>query len=154
MRADMSRLPYADTARVRRLLTLILAVAGILLGLIAMHSVDLGASPSAAASHLHEAAEPAHAPSHPSPGVGVAAMASSTSVVGGEDCAGMCAMECLAIGMACAMALLTAVVLLGRRASDSWMPLPQQLADVARTLPRLLVPPAPPSLTALSISRT
>lgn len=152
MRPDTFRLTSTGSAHARRLLVLIFAVAGILLGLVAMHSLDLGSSGTSASSHSHEEAESQHPQSVPSAEFTLAA--APTHIAGVEDCAGMCAMKCLALGMACAMALLTITSLLGRRAADSWMMLPQQPAAVARALPRLLPLPPPPSLTALSISRT
>ena len=154
MRADTFRVLSTGTVRTRRLLVLVFAVAGILLGMLAMHSVDIGSSDGSVSSHSHEGAASEHPQSAPSPNGETALATSPTLMVGAEDCTGMCAMECLALGMACAMALLTIALLMGRRAADSWMLLPQHLVDVVRTVPRLRLLPPPPSLTALSISRT
>jgi hypothetical protein len=149
-------LPSVGAVRARKLLVLIFAVAGIILGLVAMHSVDLGSSAAASASssgHSHGAAETQHKPLGTVPGV-EATVAGSGSVMAVEGCTGMCAMECFGLGMACAMALLTVALILGRRAASSWMLLPKHLAESLRALPQLVVLAPPPSLTALSISRT
>ena len=154
MHADTFRLLFTGTARARRLLVLIFAVAGVLLGLVAMHSVNIASSDSSASSHSHETAKSQHPQSAPLPNGEADLAASPMSMAGAGECTGMCAMECLALGMACAMALLTIALLMGRRSADSWMLLPQHLTAAARPLPRLLLLPPPPSLTALSISRT
>ena len=154
MRRTTLRPPSSGTEMARKLVMLVLTVAGILLGLIAMHSVDLGSMDSSASRHSHGSAATAHPqPASPSNAETVATPLPAL-MAGAEGCTGLCAMECLALGMACALALLTVALLLGRRNVDSWMLLRRYFSDSIHTLPRALAIAAPPSLTALSISRT
>ena len=154
MRDSTLRLPLVSTEMARKLLVLILTVSGILLGLVAMHSVDVGSTNSFAPGNSHGSAATASLQSASLAHAELVTSPTPTLMAGVADCTGMCAMECLAFGMACALALLTVALLRARRSVDSWMLLRQHLADLIRTLPRVLALAAPPSLTALSISRT
>ena len=154
MRDSTLRLPFSGRKLARKLLVVVLTVAGILFGLVAMHSVDLGSTDNSASGHSHGSAATASLQPASLSNAELVAAPTPALMAGAEDCTGMCAMECIALGMACALALLTVVLLRGRRSVDSWKLLRQHLADPIRTLPRVLTIAAPPSLTALSISRT
>ena len=154
MRDRTLRLPFTGRELARKLLVVVLTVAGILFGLVAMHSGDLGSTDSSASGHSHGSATTASLQPASLSNAELATAPTPARMAGAEDCTGMCAMECIALGMACALALLTVVLLRGRRSVDSWKLLRQHLADPIRTLPRVLTIAAPPSLTALSISRT
>ncbi|WP_407943839.1 DUF6153 family protein [Marisediminicola senii] len=132
-----------------------LAVTGILLGLLAMHAVDLKPSTGSPAGHSHSAADTPHAQSEASVASGVSAESVPAPAQDGSDCTGgMCAADCLALGMACAMALLTVALFRRRRASGGWILQLAHLVDFARIIPRRTIGIEPPSLTVLSISRT
>lgn len=134
-----------------RWFVVVFAVPAILIGLLAMHVLTAGsmneatmASPSivSGAHHLGAAATPTGMGTAPSP----------------EKSAGNCAGPCMPshdmFNMLCVLALLAAVILFAARLLLSSWPV---LMSVLSTLHRKavsLAPPLPPSLHALSISRT
>ncbi len=154
MRSDTLRTLRFGSDGARRVLVLMLAVTGILLGLLAMHSVDLNPPSGSSGGHSHSAAEAPHPPSEALLVSGVTAESVPAPAQDSSDCAGLCAADCLAIGMACAMTLLTVALFRGHRAAGGWILQLAHLADFARTIPRRTIRLAPPSLTVLSISRT
>ncbi len=150
------------TTSLRRLLLASLTIAAILLGLIGMHALSAGANPQTShASHSELASGlGSHmqmmAGSDDSAPLAVAsALILSAGVVTAGGCTGMCAMNCLLLGMVCALSLLVALtgLLSGK--------LPSRLLSGIRTVvrvPRIVssqfVLPTTASLNMLSISRT
>ncbi len=150
------------TTSLRRLLLASLTIAAILLGLIGMHALSAGADPQTShASHSELASGlGSHmqmmAGSDDSAPLAVAsALILSAGVVTAGGCTGMCAMNCLLLGMVCALSLLVALtgLLSGK--------LPSRLLSGIRTVvrvPRIVssqfVLPTTASLNMLSISRT
>ena len=146
----------------RRLLLASLTIASILLGLIGMHALSAGAyvqtshaSHSQLASGLGGPQQTMAASADSIPLAVASAIILSTVVVPAEGCAGLCAMNCLLLGMVCALSLLVAlIVLLSGK-------LPNRLLSAIRTLRRQahivsskFVLPTTASLQMLSISRT
>lgn len=142
----------------RRVIVLLLAVTGILIGLLAMHTFTAGPSgPS-----LHQAAEISQELS----GTGIvehAALPTEASMapVGAHgmvppDCNGMCDSEHNMAGMVCLLALLiTTLILIVRVVIARWaITLRRLVGDLAEDLFATRAPPSPPSLLTLSISRT
>ena len=155
------------TASLRRLLLASLTIAAILLGLIGMHALSAGADAQGSHASHSELASGLDGPmqmmagSDDSAPLAVAsALILSVGVVpvgvappGG--CTGMCAMNCLLLGMVCALSLLVALtgLLSGK--------LPSRLFSGIRTVTRVprivssqFVLPTTASLNMLSISRT
>jgi hypothetical protein len=132
-----------DATAVRSLLLRLALVVGVLAGLLAMHTVITGPAHPAAATAVtieHHAAE--------TPGVLSESPAS-------DDCASSGCEPSHAMGvMACLLGLLVAWVLTGAAPpAGRWMKeLPAAALAIVATL-RSVAPP-PPSLIALSISRT
>ncbi|MET4781139.1 hypothetical protein [Glaciihabitans sp. UYNi722] len=153
-----TRLSGDQLTLVRRALTAVLAIAALLLGLVAMHAMH--AAPAAAETgmtntHVHENATAGtddgvseavamHAP--------VATAITSTSA---QRCGGMCEMNCLLMGMVCAVSILAAVIglLLIRRPSPPRFSV-AKLVRILRVAAEHITVPTPPSLDVLSISRT
>ncbi|MGV8896327.1 MAG: DUF6153 family protein [Rhodoglobus sp.] len=128
----------------RNLLVSLLAVTAIVAGLLTMHSLNLEhggsatvASSTAAMSH-HDATVVAGDP----------AMAAT------DSCGDPCAPEHSMTVMACILALLVSVLLIGAmRVITSWAPVRRRIATIVDQAVALSLP-APPSLHALCISRT
>jgi hypothetical protein len=147
----------------RLLLLASITIGALLLGLVGMHALSAAAEdPGGHGSHSQMT------PSLSSNGPMSAASADSTpsatqsfssfgSAVGftGPSCSGMCEMNCLLLGMVCALSLL--VALIGLVLSKRPSPPVSQIRRAAR-IPRIdasvFVLPIAPSLHALSISRT
>lgn len=132
-----------DATAVRSLLLRLVLVVGVLAGLLAMHTVLTGAAHPAAAAAVtveHHAAETGGAPGE----------APASDDCGTSGCAPLHAMGV----MACLLALLVAWVLTGASPpAGRWMrDVPTAALALAAAL-RSVAPP-PPSLIALSISRT
>lgn len=136
-----------------RLAFLLLAVSGILLGILSMHSINLGAVEAVPHGHTSTAAE-RHPASVVSTGIATTTSLGGAMAAGEEECVGICGPElCLALGMACALALLFSFIR-PRRALAQALTLPPS-ATVCRIISvESLRRPPTPSLVALSISRT
>lgn len=133
---------HAGRSMARTLLLLIAVTAAVIVGLLAMHSLN-----------THTAADTGHQTT--------VATASATaedhhsgSTATGEPCADCGSGHSDMLAMACVLALLATVLLLGRlrpsKVSLSLLPRPQPLSAALPGGPRL----RPPSLTVLCISRT
>lgn len=135
----------------RRLLLGLAAVAAIVAGLLAMHSLNLS-------SHHNEVVVAEHSETvdgqsgaiHDHREIGSAGVANAGDETG--TCGGACGMDSLLGG--CILALLVASVLLAGAASITRTSTIRVALARAVTAATSLVPPAPPSLTVLSISRT
>ena len=160
------------TTSVRRLILASLTIAAILLSLIGMHALSAGAGTQISHASHSELASGLGSPMQMMPGSDDSAplaIASALIVSGGfvsggmvsvgvvtaGGCTGMCAMNCLLLGMVCGLSLLVALtgVLVGK--------LPVRLLSAIRTVTRVapiasskVVILSAPSLNALSISRT
>ena len=152
------------TTSLRRLLLASLTIAAILLGLIGMHALSAEADPQTSHAAHSELASGLGGPMQMMPGsddgapLAIASaliLSVGVGVVKAEGCTGMCAMNCLLLGMVCALSLLVALtgLLSGK--------LPSRLLSGIRTVTRVspitsskVVIPSTPSLKALSISRT
>ena len=160
------------TTSVRRLILASLAIAAILLSLIGMHALSAGAGTQISHASHSELASGLGSPMQMMPGSDDSAplaIASALIIFGGfvsggmvsvgvvtaGGCTGMCAMNCLLLGMVCGLSLLVALtgVLVGK--------LPVRLLSAIRTVTRVapiasskVVILSAPSLNALSISRT
>ena len=150
------------TTSLRRLLLASLTIAAILLGLIGMHALSAGVDTQGSHAAHSELASGHGSPMQMAPGsdesatLGIAsALLLPVGLVPVEGCTGMCAMDCLLLGMVCALSFLVALtaVLFGK--------LPVRLLSGIRTVMRVspitsskVVIPSTPSLKALSISRT
>lgn len=135
--------------RKRRLLLALFAVPAILIGLLAMHvfttaSADSSA-PLAAASH--------HMGATPLLSAESAAIVPSSPATA-DDCDGLCSPSHDMLGMICVLALLVTLVLLTvHLVAIRWEQPLRAIKDLAARA-SALVPPVPPSLIVLSISRT
>ena len=150
------------TGSMHRLLLASLTIAAILLGLVGMHVLSAGVntqSSNGAYSQVQSGLD-AGTPMAPSstesaPPAIASALLTSLVVLSAQGCSGMCAMNCLLLGMVCALSFLVALIglLLGKLPS----PLLSSIRKVAR-IPRIAISkfvlPTTPSLNALSISRT
>ena len=150
------------TTSLRRLLLASLTIAAILLGLIGMHALSAGADAQSSHSSHSELASGLGSPMQMMAGSDdraplaiASALILSVGVVPAGGCTGMCAMNCLLLGMVCAFGLLVALIglLLGK--------LPCRLLSGIRTVTRVprivsskFVLPTTASLNMLSISRT
>ena len=165
------------TTSVRRLILASLTIAAILLSLIGMHALSAGAGTQISHASHSELASGLGSPMQMMPGSDDSAplaIASALIISGGfvsggfvsggmvsvgvvtaGGCTGMCAMNCLLLGMVCGLSLLVALtgVLVGK--------LPVRLLSAIRTVTRVapiasskVVILSAPSLNALSISRT
>jgi len=154
----------------RRLLLALLTTAAILLGLIGMHALSAGAdTQSSHSSHSQLASGLASglvsgqgspqqimAASADSDPLAVAsAIILSAGVAPAEGCTGMCATNCLLLGMVCALSLLVALtgVVSGKLPSRVLRGI-QTPTRVARIVGSKFVLPTTASLHMLSISRT
>ena len=150
------------TTSLRRLLLASLTIAAILLGLIGMHALSAGADPQTSHASHSELVSGLGSQMQIMPGSDdsaplaiASALILPAGVVQAEGCTGMCAMNCLLLGMVCALSLLVALtgLLSGK--------LPSRLLSGIRTVTRVprivssqLVLPTTASLNMLSISRT
>lgn len=142
-----------------RLMVMLLAVVGVLLGLVAMHAMGPSSS-SSAISHSGSHAPVAESTSSSADAAQLGAPQDTpaiTPVVAVADvgCGGLCDTHHMAMAMAlaCAMALLTVLLALRRRRSIGLnFVLPRPLPSDSTFSPTP-APSRPPSLTALSISR-
>ena len=159
--------PIFATKSLRRLLLASLTIAAILLGLIGMHALSAGADTQSGHAAHSELASVQGSPMQMMPGSDESAPLAIAStlilsvgvvpvgVAPAGGCTGTCAMNCLLLGMVCALSFLVALtgLLLGK--------LPFRLSFGIRTVTRVariasskFVIPSTPSLNALSISRT
>lgn len=130
----------------RKLIIWLLTVVGIVAGLLAMHTLNLEAAPHAAETgtvvSAHVEAHDSHGAAHSEP---------TESAVG---CFGECGPDHSTMAMACILAVLATLLLIGmRQATPSWAPLRAAL-ERSRALLVLSLPRTAPSLHVLSISRT
>ena len=165
-RVSVSGRIFATTS-LRRLLLASLTIAAILLGLIGMHALSAEADPQTSHAAHSELASGLGSPMQVMPGSDDSAPLAIASalilsagvvpvgVVPTAECTGMCAMNCLLLGMVCALSLL--VTLTGLLSGK----LPSRLLSGIRTatrVPRMVssqfVLPTTASLNMLSISRT
>jgi len=143
VRRLFARLPRSPR---RRLVIMLFAVPAIVIGLLAMHV--LIASPGGELS-----AEPVVG-NHPSASTTMAVHSSDNGAAPTRDCAKPCGPAHDMAGMICALALLATVVFaMVALALLRWEGLRRVVAGLA-TKAAALVPPTPPSLLVLSISRT
>lgn len=131
-----------------RAVFLLALVGGVLVGLLAMHTIS-----SASGGHMESAsAMSADMTAHGNHGD----MATPTQAETPADCSGMCDPGHIMASMACVLALLFSVLVLAISASRRWStflagPRTRWLAIVAVAVAAM---PPPPDLNALSISRT
>jgi len=150
----------------RRLLLALLTTAAILLGLIGMHALSAGAdTQSSHSSHSQLASGLASGQGSPQqimaasadsdPLAVASAIILSAGVAPAEGCTGMCATNCLLLGMVCALSLLVALtgVVSGKLPSRVLRGI-QTPTRVARIVGSKFVLPTTASLHMLSISRT
>lgn len=158
---------FFATGSLRRLLLASFTIAAILLGLVGMHALSAGAATQRSQATHSQMPSGRHAGTQMTsgsadsapPAIASALLVSvgvvSAGVVSAQGCAGMCAMNCLLLGMVCALSFLVALIglLLGKLPS----PLLSSIRKVTR-IPRIAISkfvlPTTPSLNALSISRT
>ncbi|CAM5455519.1 hypothetical protein LSHI6S_03078 [Leifsonia shinshuensis] len=140
----------------QRLVVLLLAVTGILVGLLAMHTLTAVVGDHSA-HHVSALADQEDTMSAPVAGADTAAPASSSGLAhSGADCNGTCESGHNMADMVCLLALLvltlvlTLRVIITRRGND----LHRLVAALAAAHPAAPAPPSPPSLLVLSISRT
>ncbi|NYF18438.1 hypothetical protein HDC37_003302 [Microbacterium sp. AK009] len=133
---------HAGRSIARTLLLLIALTAAVIVGLLAMHSLN-----------THTAAQTGHQATVATASVTVDDHHSGATVTD-EGCADCGSGHADMLAMACVLALLASVLLLARlRPSQVWLsvlPRPRPLSAALPGRPRL----RPPSLTALCISRT
>jgi hypothetical protein len=157
---------FFATGSLRRLLLASFTIAAILLSLVGMHALSAGAdAQSRQATHsqmpsaLHEGTQTTPSSTDSAPPASAFALLVpigmvSAGVISAQGCAGMCAMNCLLLGMVCVLSFLVALIglLVGRLPS----PLLLSIRKVTR-IPRIAISkfvlPTTPSLNALSISR-
>ncbi|RDV44742.1 hypothetical protein DOE76_10985 [Leifsonia sp. ku-ls] len=143
---------------VQRIVVLLLAVTGIVTGLLAMHTLttvtgDHSAHHAVATTHDDSGIAAAGATTHR------AAMVSDADTEmshGAGDCNGSCQSGHNMANMVCLLALLALTLVLTLRVIFTrWgNDLHRLVAALAAALPATLAPPSPPSLHVLSISRT
>jgi len=145
---------FTAHASAYQIVLLILAVAGIVLGILSMHFVNPASVEDSSnghgvvtSAHGHsESGETANAATGPSP--------ATVLVAANDACGSVCGPElCLAVGMACAVALIVLSVRPRRSLRRSLTLLPLGVVRRLLILKPLRLPPTP-SLIALSISRT
>ena len=150
------------TTSLRRLLLASLTIAAILLGLIGMHALSAGAATQTShASHselapgLSSQMQTMPGSDDPAPLAIASALILSVGVIPVGACTGVCAMNCLLLGMVCALSFLVALIglLLGKLPSRLFSGI-RTVTRVARIVSSRLVQPTTASLTMLSISRT
>ena len=154
------------TRSLRRLLLASLTITAILLGLIGMHALSAGADVQTShASHSQLASGLAPGLGSPMPIMAASADSAplavasaiilSTGVVPAEGCTGLCAMNCLLLGMVCAFSLLVAlIVLLSGKLPNRLLSAIRTLRCKAHIVSSKFVLPTTASLQMLSISRT
>ncbi len=131
--------------RLRSLLLAALAVSAILLGIVGMHA---------------SMASTGHGVSHVSDPMGMPEVAALSAVPSGDLMTGshgmgdMNGMDCLLLGVMCFLAAIAVVILLVHLTRLRTLLRPRASAQSLRALLAHLPPPVPPSLHALSISRT
>ncbi|MDN4599328.1 DUF6153 family protein [Leifsonia sp. NPDC014704] len=163
MVSNSIRLPRL--APLQRVVMLLLAVTGTLIGLLAMHTLTTvtGDHTSHHATAINVDGAPAtlvdhHAMSDSGMTGGAVMTDTNTSndAHGVGDCNGMCEPGHTMANMACLLALLILTLILTLRVitTRSGNALHRLIAALTATLPAVLAPPAPPSLHVLSISRT
>lgn len=142
----------------QRLVVLLLAVTGIVVGLLAMHTLTAVVGDHST-HHVNALAHHDGVMSAPAAAADTAVMApapSSGFVHSGEDCNGTCGSGHNMSDMVCLLALLvltlilTLRVIVARRGND----LRRLVAALAAAHPATRAPPSAPSLLVLSISRT
>ena len=145
-----------------RLMLMLVAVAGVLLGLVTMHAVEAGTSAVSAYSHAethaaapemsHEAGSVGVAEAtHAEPFVASVSMTSSGAAANG-GCAGLCDMNHFAMAMACALVLIPVVLALRRRTLNLSVVSTPILLPLAR-MRSVTIRLRPPSLSALCVCR-
>lgn len=149
------------TRSFHQLILATLTIVAILLGLVGMHALSSGsavqdghASDSAMSSvhHLAVAGSQVEAAASTPPPL----LASVSSVGHGiiDGCTGMCEMNCLLLGMVCALSLLFAAAgLFLRRMASPPMTTIRRIQRALRIRAFVFVLPAAPSLNVLSVSR-
>lgn len=139
---------------VHRLILVVLAVAAIVIGVLSMHSANPAGAEGSPVGHGAATSQSDHFDSDTSliaaPGHTSGALLS----VADDACEGICGPEiCLAVGMACAAALIA--MSMRPRGSLRWLLVPPSPSVIRRILTFEASRLAPtPSLIALSISRT
>lgn len=138
---------------IRRMLILSLAVIGVVVGILGMHTLMVGAGSTANAHAMQDQA--AEHRSHDSE-VTASATASAPGGAAYADCAGgSCGSGHDMSTMLCLLALIvTSLLLLAPALVRSGTAFFQAIASRGREFARVLAPERPPSLHALSISRT
>ncbi|WP_152030945.1 DUF6153 family protein [Agromyces aureus] len=139
-----------------RLLLIALAVPSVLIGLLAMHVLSGAASQPSAATHHTIAVVAASDESHHEGATNAASHdpSASASATTSAACGPACEQEHGMLTMACLLALLVAALTLLAAAQvhrGAWMLRPIRFLGVFLSAP---AQPSPPSLIALSISRT
>jgi hypothetical protein len=135
-----SRARWPQHAVGHRFMLWVLVIAGLALALVAMHSLSL--------DHASSAMSTSTAPHHDAMTL---ASGNSTS---SDDCGGSCTPQHSMIVAGCILALVSFVFVAARiRTSLRWRPVRARTASLAASLAFLPIPD-PPSLHALSISRT
>ena len=150
------------TTSLRRLLLASLTIAAILLGLIGMHALSAGADPQTSHAYHSELASGLGGPMQMMPGSDdsaplaiASALILSVGVVQADGCTGMCAMNCLLLGMVCALSLLVALTgLLSGKLPSRLLSGIRIVTRVPRIVSSQFVLPTTASLNMLSISRT
>lgn len=125
----------------------LLAVPAVVAGMLAMHFLTGLSAPSESAHRMNSATVVASAPH---------AMGEADTVAAAEDCSAECAPTHEMTAMACLMLVLLVVFVLLASSTGGllgWVSPRVVLARISVAL-AALAPPDPPSLTALSISRT
>lgn len=158
---------FSATGSLGRLLLASLTIAAILLGLVGMHALSAGADAQSSQATHSQMSSVRHAGTQMTPGstqkappaispallisVGVV----SARVISFQGCAAMCAMNCLLLGMVCALSFLVALIglLLGKLPSPLLSRI-RKVVRISRIAISKFVLPTTPSLNALSISRT
>ena len=128
-----------------RIAVLVLGVTAIVVGLLAMHVIATSSDHTghhiAAMTHEH--------------GDRTAMTDMSPTGAATADCNGSCESGHNMAGMVCLLALLMTTIILTVRVISRWgRDLHRLIAALSAALPAALAPPSPPSLLALSISRT
>lgn len=129
----------------RKLLLSLVASVAIVIGLVAMHSLNLEGGHSAAVSSLSPAA--AAVDHH-----GMVETGAAATPAGVADCDGAC--EHSLMVMACILALMVTVIVLAASRSTMSREHHRRAAAPLMELRATLAPVTPPSLVVLSISRT
>jgi hypothetical protein len=145
-------------SRWRLMLAAVLAVAAVVVGLLTMHSMAGTAAhheTDTAATVTQSVAAHDHADEAPAPGATALPAVHHDEAALSVVCDEACQMGCLMVGLICTLGLLAVLVAfsLPRVASaiSGIMNVAQRVVSAVLTA---VAPPRPPSLTALSISRT